>query len=493
MKLSRLETVSWQDSQLLYHAMPRLGREGLNLLSPASPYVCIGYFQDVEQEVDLEMCRREGIPVFRREVGGGAVYLDGEQLFYQLVIHKDNPLVPAGWEAFYRRFLEAPIQAYRALGIPAQYRPVNDIIANGRKVSGNGAAEIGDYYVLVGNLIVDFNYDMMARVLKVPDEKFRDKVLKTLRENLSTIQRELGSAPPREELWDLLARQFAEVLGPMEVETEVDAAWRAEAESLAQTFLTDEWLYARRRPAEGRKVTIRSGVQVRHQMHKAPGGLIRASAEVQEGVLHAVVLSGDFFFYPASEISELEQALEGVRVEQVEPAVAQFYAVHKIDSPGVTPADLARALGGQAQGAAPERVATPPVASKAKEEKRMAKILIVDDDPDFILVCRMVLQAEGYEVAEAHNGWQAMEAIRTERPDLIMLDVMMSTTLEGVNVSKALESDPQTKDVPVIMVSSIATTEYASEFPEERVPIDAWLSKPIQPAVLLKTVKRFLG
>lgn len=123
----------------------------------------------------------------------------------------------------------------------------------------------------------------------------------------------------------------------------------------------------------------------------------------------------------------------------------------------------------------------------------MAKILIVDDDPDFILVCKMVLQAEGYEVVEANNGWQAMEVIRTDKPDLIMLDVMMSTTLEGVNVSRQIELDPQLRGIPVIMVSSIATTEYASEFPEERVPIDAWLSKPIQPAVLLKTIKRFLG
>nr|NIV30495.1 lipoate--protein ligase family protein [Anaerolineae bacterium] len=53
MKLYRLETVSWQDSQLLYHALPRLGREGLILLSPGSPYLCIGYFQDADQDVDL--------------------------------------------------------------------------------------------------------------------------------------------------------------------------------------------------------------------------------------------------------------------------------------------------------------------------------------------------------------------------------------------------------------------------------------------------------
>jgi CheY-like chemotaxis protein len=93
-------------------------------------------------------------------------------------------------------------------------------------------------------------------------------------------------------------------------------------------------------------------------------------------------------------------------------------------------------------------------------------------------------------VLEATNGWQALEMARLEKPDLIILDVMMSTTLEGVSVSRQLESDPELKKIPVVMVSSIATTEYASEFPEERIPIDAWLSKPLQPSVLLKTVKR---
>jgi lipoate---protein ligase len=347
MQLYRLESVSWQDSQLLYHALPRLGREGLNLLSPNSPYVCLGYFQDPGQEVDVALCRQHGIPIFRREVGGGAVYLDGEQLFYQLVIHRDNPLVPAGWEAFYHRFLQAPIAAYRALGIPAEYRPVNDIVANGRKISGNGAAEIGDYFVLVGNLIVDFNYEMMARVLKVPDEKFRDKVHKTLQDNLSTIRRELGSVPPREELWDLLAAKFAEVLGPLPAETAVDGAWRAEVDALAERMLSDEWLYgaSKERKLAGRKVTIRSGVQVGQKVYKAPGGLIRATVEVQDGVIAGVSLSGDFFFYPAPQLADLEAALAGVRVDEVEQVIARFYAEHGIQSPGVTPADLARVLG----------------------------------------------------------------------------------------------------------------------------------------------------
>ena len=344
MKLYRLGTVSWQDSQLLYHALPRLGREGLNLLSPGSPYVCIGYHQDVEQEVDVVYCREHGIPIFRREVGGGAVYLDGAQLFWQLIIHKDNPLVPAGKEPFYRKFLQPAIEAYRALGIPADYKPVNDIVARNRKVSGTGVGEIGDYVVFVGNLIVDFDYKMMARVLKVPDEKFRDKVYKTIHDNLSTIKREIENVPPTDELWTLMATKFAETLGPLEESTEVDAEWRAKTDELAAQFLTDEWLFKRGRRLEGRQVKVRAGVEVRHKMYKAPGGLIRAIVEVAEGIIQNVELSGDFFFYPAGRLADLEAALAGVPVADVEQAVARFYETHGVESPGVAPADFAQVL-----------------------------------------------------------------------------------------------------------------------------------------------------
>ena len=345
MKLYRFETVSWQDSQLLYHALPRLGREGLILLSPGSPYVCIGYHQDANQEVDVDYCREHGIPVFRREVGGGAVYLDGAQLFWQLIIHKDNPLVPAGKDAFYYKFLQPGIEAYRALGIPAEYKPVNDIVANRRKVSGTGVGEIEGYIIFVGNLIVDFDYEMMARVLKVPDEKFRDKVYKTIYENLSTIKREIEDVPPTDELWTLMADKFAETLGPLEEHTEVDDEWRAKTDELATQYLTDEWLFRGGPRREGRQVKIRAGVEVRHRMHKAPGGLIRAITQVEEDVIAHVELSGDFFFYPAERLADLETALVGVPVEGVEQAIACFYEEHLVETPGVTAADFAQVIG----------------------------------------------------------------------------------------------------------------------------------------------------
>lgn len=124
----------------------------------------------------------------------------------------------------------------------------------------------------------------------------------------------------------------------------------------------------------------------------------------------------------------------------------------------------------------------------------MKKILVVDDDPDYQMVCGLVLKREGYQVTAAMNGGEAIDALRRDKPDLILLDVMMSTILEGVHVSKQIKNDPRLKDVPIVMISSITTSEYASAFPDdERLPIDAWLSKPIQPETLLKTVRRFLG
>lgn len=124
----------------------------------------------------------------------------------------------------------------------------------------------------------------------------------------------------------------------------------------------------------------------------------------------------------------------------------------------------------------------------------MAKILVVDDDPDFLLVCRTVLQEAGYRVMEAVNGQIALQTMRKEKPDLVLLDVMMSSILEGVDVSKEMQTDPDLRDVPIVMVSSIASTEYASDFPDhEPIPIEAWISKPIQPAVLLRTIQRFVG
>jgi len=343
MDLYRLGSVGWLESQLIYHTLPRLGLEGLILLSPGSPYVCLGFHQDAEQEVDLAYCSAQGIPVFRREVGGGAVYLDGGQLFYQLVLSREHPLAQGSKEDLYRRLLAPVVAVYRDLGVAADYKPVNDIVVGGRKISGNGAGEIADSLVLVGNLIVDFDYDTMVRVLRVPDEKFRDKVYKSLCDNLTTLRRELAAVPAVAQLEDLLVQRFAEVLGPLEPRPLPPEVYR-EVERLAPELMAEAWLRRRGRRSSERRLKIASGREIIRHAHKAPGGLIRATVEVADGRFASVDLSGDLFFYPPAQLAVLAERLVGTPVEAAEATIRAFYAEAGIDSPGVTPADLARAL-----------------------------------------------------------------------------------------------------------------------------------------------------
>ena len=356
MNLYNLGHVPWLDSQLLYHALPRTGNEGLILLAPAEPYVCIGYHQDAAQEVDLDYCREQNIPVFRREVGGGAVFLDGQQLFYQLVIHRDNPLVTGDKLEFYQRFLEPVVQTYRDLGVDSHYRPVNDIVtAGGRKISGNGAAEIDDYLILVGNVIVDFDYETMVRVLRVPDAKFRDKVFKSMRENLTTLKRELDEIPSWDLVTSILAQNFGKLLDPL-IPAELPDVVREKAAELAPDRTTEAWLLQpgrrvqqRRQESVSRSVKIAAGVDVKQRMHKAPGGLIRTIVETQSDQIVSVGISGDFFIYPAEKLPLLEEALTGLPLSAVPAAIAEFYSAHQVESPGVTPQDLALALGATPQ------------------------------------------------------------------------------------------------------------------------------------------------
>jgi lipoate-protein ligase A len=341
-ELYNLGKVPWEESQLLYHGLAQLGRESLCLVSPATPYVCIGFHQDVEQEVDLEFCEANNIPVFRREVGGGAVFLDGNQLFFQLIIQRDNPIAPRQIAAFYKKFLQPVIEVHRRIGLEVKYKPINDLVIETRKISGTGAAEIGDSIVFVGNLILDFDYETMSRVLKIPDEKFRDKVKKTIEENLSTIRRELGEQKYQQlkepTLNNMMVEEFEKLLGSLKPANKNDELI-AKMKELEASMINNAWLFQRGKRVEGRVVKVRSGLEVIQRLHKASGGLIRAEFAIEEGKYKGVTISGDFFCFPKDTVDRLAAALENCLADNIAHVIADFYQTKKIDIPGVSPDD----------------------------------------------------------------------------------------------------------------------------------------------------------
>ena len=122
-----------------------------------------------------------------------------------------------------------------------------------------------------------------------------------------------------------------------------------------------------------------------------------------------------------------------------------------------------------------------------------AKILVVDDDPDFVSYTRTVLESEDYEVVSAGNSDQGLRVLGQEQPDLVILDVIMSSVLDGLSMSQRMAEHAAFRHVPIIMVTSIANTDYLALFPtDENIHVDAFITKPIAPKELLRQIGRLL-
>jgi lipoate---protein ligase len=346
-RLLRLGMVPPVRSQTCYHAAAyALGDDSpdtIILVSPSDPYVCIGFHQDLEKEVDEEYCRGRGLPVYRREVGGGAVYLDRDQLFVQWIFHPSS--LPADVADRFRLYVEPLVLTYRALGIGARHRPVNDVHVGPKKIGGTGAARIGRAEVVVGSLMFDFDRAAMARVLRVASEKMRDKVLQSLEEYMTTLRDELGAPADRPAVEALYLAQCARVLDAEVVPGEWTAGEEIRAGELDRRFESRDWLDqkgATKRPG----VKIHEDVQVRESSLKAPGGLIRLTLRLREGRIDDLSISGDFTIFPQTAVGGIEEALRGVAAEPqaILEVIRARYRESAIQSPGIGPDDWAAAF-----------------------------------------------------------------------------------------------------------------------------------------------------
>lgn len=123
----------------------------------------------------------------------------------------------------------------------------------------------------------------------------------------------------------------------------------------------------------------------------------------------------------------------------------------------------------------------------------MAKILIVDDDPDFVDATRIVLEKAGHTTLSAASGNECYQKMKSEKPDLVILDVIMDTVLDGLTITQRIHEDEEINQIPIIMVTSIANTDYAALFPtDEYIHINAFMSKPVNAAELIRQINKLL-
>ncbi len=126
----------------------------------------------------------------------------------------------------------------------------------------------------------------------------------------------------------------------------------------------------------------------------------------------------------------------------------------------------------------------------------MAKILIIDDDPDIVEAMRVVLESKNYQVDDAKSGKEGLEKVRLDKPDLIILDIMMETGDKGFDVARILKKDSNFKDIPILMLTAVKERtglDFKKEAGDEDwLPVDDYVDKPLKPEELIAKVERLL-
>jgi len=208
--------------------------------------VTLGYFQSVEDEVNLDALKKYGIFLNRRISGGGAVLNSATgEITYSVVMDEKDPRVSSDPVESYRYLCHGIVEALSILGIKADFKPINDIVVGGKKISGN--AQIRRYGAVLhhGTLLVDYSAREMFSVLKISKEKLSDKMIQQAEERVTTIRRELGRQISFEEVHDAFEEGYRRALNAELVQGDLTPDEGELVKKFMKRYASREWIYRR--------------------------------------------------------------------------------------------------------------------------------------------------------------------------------------------------------------------------------------------------------
>lgn len=246
-------------SQSSWHALARCARVAdaptLSFVRPATPYVCLGFHSRLA-EVDTDWCAANDLPVLRRMVGGGPVYLDADQLFFQVTLPASS--VTGSRERALAALLAPAVEALRAVGVDAVLDAFGEISVGGAKVCGHGAGQLRDGVVVVGNLITAFDHERATRVLAL-EARARAEVSDLMRRHVAATE-----VDPL--VWQgAMVGAYARHFGRDPAYGHPSGAELAEAERLDEVLGSTGFVTGEEQdpvPRVGRRVKIRGGIYV---------------------------------------------------------------------------------------------------------------------------------------------------------------------------------------------------------------------------------------
>ncbi|MEE9371883.1 MAG: lipoate protein ligase C-terminal domain-containing protein [Saprospiraceae bacterium] len=340
LRLLDIGNVSYLRSQTIYHGLAYAKKKDtpdtIVLNWSSEPYVCIGFHGELLREVDMKYCKDKGLPVLRRETGGGTVYLDENQLFAQWVFSKDN--LPHKIDDRFDLFTRPMIQTYRCFDINAYVFPPNDVHVDGKKIVGTGAATIGDAEVMTGNFLFDFDSEAMSKVLSLPDGSFRKMTYDSLRQFMTSIKEETTEVPTFQELIDVYVAKCEKALNRPIERGEISEYEMNEIEKLDRKLSSKEWLYGdSMSKSTDRLVKIHGNVWLFESTHQSKGGSIQIAMRTKGKLINNISIKGDFTFLPEYRLGAFEKFLKNVEIEKksLKEVIEAFYELHEVDSPGI--------------------------------------------------------------------------------------------------------------------------------------------------------------
>ena len=299
--------------------------------------VLIGYHQSVEQEVRLEYTQREGIEVGRRITGGGAIYFDETQIGWEVIADRRD-FGNLSFEEITAKICTAVAKGLQKLGIPAQFRPRNDIEVEGRKISGTGGVFEGNAFLYQGTILMDFNVERMLKSLQIPVEKLTSKGIKSAEDRVEWVKRYLGKLPEKEEVFSAILEGLSEELG---IEFEWGELTEEEKKLLEQRkeyYKSPEWVYEVKKSS--------SDPEFLFGIYRCLGGTFRVSAKVdpERKVLEQIIINGDFFVNPKRLIYDLEAYLKHTHLSDVERRIREFFKNKEWEGLNLTVDDIVEAV-----------------------------------------------------------------------------------------------------------------------------------------------------
>ncbi|MDJ0793361.1 MAG: biotin/lipoate A/B protein ligase family protein [Woeseiaceae bacterium] len=304
------------------------------------PTALIGRHQDLSREINLDYCRDDGVGTVRRITGGGAIYLDEGQLGWELVFHR-SALGIAALPDLAREICNAAAAGLSELGVDAKFRPRNDIEVGGRKISGTGGFFDGDILIYQGTVLVDMNPAQMVRALNIPEAKVTKHDLDSAEKRVVTLKELLGDElPDIETIKAALIKGFTEGLGIKAEPGEITEAEEALAQRIFEEEIgTDDFVAEIDNPG--------GSDQLLEGTHTGAGGTIATFVKLEgptHGLVQRALITGDFFVTPPRVVFDLEAALAGTRLDDVESTVNNFFDETDIDMLSVGAGDFVASI-----------------------------------------------------------------------------------------------------------------------------------------------------